>query len=457
MLTSKLILIIMDDSIIQGFSKYSKQQRINILIQKYNFEPDLAEWLGSFEAHDEKIRKIIGDLSENQVSSFHLPFSVAPNFVVNGKNLFFPLVTEESSVVAALANAAGFWAQRGGFHAEVLGTEKKGQVHFIWKGKPERLQSLFPEIREHLMNESDFLTAKMEERGGGIISLELKETNHILPNYFQLDAGFETCDAMGANFINSCLEQFWKSLQEYFRSSEKVSGGERDCEIIMAILSNYTPESRVRAWVECPVDKLLEGKSSEENRLFAEKFEQAIRISQADVSRAVTHNKGIFNGIDALAVATGNDFRAIEACGHAFAARSGQYSGLTDLQIQDGMFRFSIELALAVGVVGGVTAAHPLAKLAMKILKNPSASELMMYLAVAGLASNFGAVKALVTAGIQQGHMKMHLVNILNQLQVPEEKRAEIHLYFQDKTVSFSAVEEYWKKKMEENKNGRPA
>ncbi|HEX7583095.1 MAG TPA: hydroxymethylglutaryl-CoA reductase, partial [Prolixibacteraceae bacterium] len=394
---------------------------------------------------DEITRKIIDDLSENPISNFHLPFSIAPNFVVNGKNLFFPLVSEESSVVAALANTAGFWARRGGFHAEVLGTEKKGQVHFKWEGNPNKLQMLFPEIKEKLLAESAFLTAKMEDRGGGISWIELKVLPHIFPNYFQLDAGFETCDAMGANFINSCLEQFGKSLQEYFRTNEKVLDDEQDCEIIMAILSNYTPDSRIRAWVECPIAELLDGRSAEECELFARKFEQAIRISQADVSRAVTHNKGVFNGIDALAVATGNDFRAIEACGHAFAARSGQYRGLTDVQIQHGQFRFSIELALAVGVVGGVTAVHPLAKLAMKILDNPSAPELMMYLAVAGLASNFGAVKSLVSVGIQQGHMKMHLSNILNQLHIPEEKRDEIRNYFQDKTVSYPAVEEYWR------------
>ncbi|MDP2888620.1 MAG: hydroxymethylglutaryl-CoA reductase [Bacteroidota bacterium] len=435
----------MDNSIIQGFSKYTKQQRIDALIQKYGFDPDLADWLCSFEAPDETVSKIIADLSENPVSSFHLPFSIAPNFVVSGKNLFFPLVSEESSVVAALANAAGFWAKRGGFHAEVLGTEKKGQLHFKWNGNPEYLQSLFPEIKLTLLAESTFLTTKMEARGGGITEIELKSLPHILPNYYQLDAGFETCDAMGANFINSCLEQFGKSLQNFFMTSEKVSTGQRECEIIMAILSNYTPESRVRAWVECPVSDLLEGKSMEENNHFAQKFEQAIRISQADVSRAVTHNKGIFNGIDALAVATGNDFRAIETCGHAFAARNGHYSGLTDVQVQDGMFRFSIELALAVGVVGGVTAVHPLSKLAMRILDNPSAPELMMYLAVAGLASNFGAVKALVSVGIQQGHMKMHLSNILNQLNIPKERRTEIQNYFQDKTVSFSAVEKYWR------------
>ncbi len=435
----------MDDSILKGFSKYNKQKRIDALIQKYGFQEDLGIWLASFENSDGCIQKIIDDLSENPISSFHFPFSIAPNFVVNCKNLFFPLVSEESSVVAALGNAAGFWAKRGGFHAEVLGTEKKGQVHFSWKGNPEQLQLLFPEIQEKLLAESAFLTAKMEERGGGVPNIELKSLPDILQNYFQLDVSFETCNAMGANFINSCLEQFGKSLQYYFRSDEKFSGEEKDCEIIMAILSNYTPESRVYAWVECPVADLLDGKSAEECELFVRKFEQAIRISQADVSRAVTHNKGIFNGIDALAVATGNDFRAIEACGHAFASRNGQYSGLTDVLIQDGKFRFSIDLALAVGVIGGVTSVHPLAKLSMKILDNPSAKELMMYLAVAGLASNFGAVKALVSVGIQQGHMKMHLSNILNQLQIPEKSRAKIQKYFQDKTVSFSKVEAYWK------------
>lgn len=435
----------MDNSIIQGFSKYNKEQRIDALIKKYGFDTSLGTFLKSCEAGDESIQKIIDDLSENPISSFPFPFSVAPNFVVNGKNLFFPLVSEESSVVAALGNAAGFWAKRGGFHAEVLGTEKKGQVHFKWGGNAEQLQLLFPEIREKLIADCAPLTGKMEERGGGITGIELKTLPQILPHYFQLDVSFETCDAMGANFINSCLEQMSKSLQEYFRESKAISDCDRECEIVMAILSNYTPESRVRVWVECPVSELLEGKTEAECEAFAQRFEQAVRISQLDVSRAVTHNKGIFNGIDALAVATGNDFRAIEACGHAFASRNGQYSGLTDVQIQDGKFRFSIELALAVGVVGGVTAVHPMAKLAMKILDHPSAKELMIYLAVAGLASNFAAVRALVSVGIQKGHMKMHLSNIMNQLQIPEEKRAQIQAYFQDKTVSFSAVEEYWK------------
>ncbi len=437
--------ITMDDTIIRGFSKYSKEQRIESLVQKYKFDVNRSDWLHSFEVVDPETQKIIADLSENQVSNFHLPFSIAPNFVVNGKNMFFPLVSEESSVVAALANAAGYWASRDGFHAEVLGTEKKGQVHFQWKGKAEKLHILFPEIKERLMAESAYLMTNMVKRGGGISSLKLKDMHHVLPDYFQLDIGFQTCDAMGANFINSCLEQFGKSLQEFFITSERTSGEEKDCKIIMSILSNYTPDSRVRAWVECPVTSLLEGKSEEENRRFAHEFEQAIRISQFDMARAVTHNKGIFNGIDALALATGNDFRAIEACGHAFASRKGYYSGLTDVKITDSTFRFSIELAMAVGVVGGVTAVHPLAKLAMQLLGNPSASELMMDMAVAGLASNFAAVRALVSGGIQQGHMKMHLNNIMAYLNIPKERHPEIQHYFKDKIISYSAVDHYWK------------
>ncbi len=436
----------MDESIIQGFSKYNKNQRIDALIQKYGFDPDTIEALKSCQVQDETVQKIIDELSENPISGFPLPFSVAPNFIVNGKNLFFPLVSEESSVVAALGNAAGFWAKRGGFRAEVAGTAKKGQLHFKWCGNKEQLFLLFPEIREKLRYECAPLTAKMEERGGGISRIDLKYLPEILPNYYQIDATFETCDAMGANFINSCLEQFGKSLQDYFLKSRVISECDRGCEIIMAILSNYTPESRVRAWVECPVSELIDGKTPAECDAFARQFEQAVRISQHDISRAVTHNKGIFNGIDALAVATGNDFRAIEACGHAFASRNGQYAGLTDVQIQNGHFRFSIEIALAVGVVGGVTAVHPMARLAMKILDNPSAKELMMYLAVAGLASNFAAVRALVSKGIQHGHMKMHLSNIMNQLHIADENRSRIQEYFQDKTVSFSAVAEFWKR-----------
>lgn len=436
----------MDDSFISGFSKYTKAQRIEALVQRLGLEKELGLWLRCFESTDTEIQKIIEELSENTLTSYHLPFSIAPNFVINGQSLFLPLVSEESSVVAALSNAAGFWARRGGFHARVMGTEKKGQVHFTWKGQPARMQELFPQLKERLLLESRPLTAKMNARGGGITALEIKEMPHVLPHYYQLDASFETCDAMGANFINTCLEQFARSLQQYFSSGDKIREEEKEIKIIMSILSNYTPQSLVKAWAECPVATLLEGKSMEENQAFAQAFSQAIRISQADVSRAVTHNKGIFNGIDALALATGNDFRALEACAHAYASRKGQYGGLSDVSVDNDTFRFSIELPLAAGVVGGVTALHPLARLSMLMLNNPSAPELMMIMASAGLAANFAAVRALVSVGIQQGHMRMHLSNLLNQLKVPQAMRKDIERYFSDKPFSLSAVEEYVKK-----------
>ncbi|RKD91621.1 hydroxymethylglutaryl-CoA reductase [Mangrovibacterium diazotrophicum] len=434
-----------DNKPISGFSKLSKNQKTEWLIQQLGLATDTASFLADFESKSPEAQAVIADLSENHLSNFHFPFSVAPNFLVNGQYRVLPFVTEESSVVAALGKAAGFWAKRGGFHAEILGTEKKGQLHFSWKGDPEKIKAHFNEIEKRLRADAAPITQKMEKRGGGISTIELKYLPEILPDYYQLDVAFETRDAMGANFINSCLEQFGKSLKGWLSAQNDWSEAEQRAEIIMAILSNYVPDSRVRVWVECPVEELSETNDADAARNFAEKFVQAVHISRNDVSRAVTHNKGIFNGVDALALATGNDFRAIEAGGHAFAARKGEYAGLSEAKIEDGIFTFSMELSLAVGVVGGVTALHPMAKLAMQILEHPSAEELMQYLAIAGLASNWSAVRALVTTGIQQGHMKMHLSNILNTLGATDEQKAAAKLYFEKRDVSFSDVEQYLK------------
>lgn len=430
---------------IAGFSKLSKAQKVDWLIQQLNLDPHIASFFADFESKDLDAQAIIADLSENHLSNFHFPFSIAPNFLVNGNYRVFPFVTEESSVVAALGKAAGFWSKRGGFHAEILGTEKKGQLHFSWKGNPEKLTLHFDQLDKYLRKDAVSITQKMEKRGGGISSIELKYLPEILPDYYQLDVSFETRDAMGANFINSCLEQFGKSLNGWLANQKDWAEVEREAEIIMAILSNYVPDSRVLVWVECPVEQLSETNDTESAKRFAEKFVRAVHISRNDVSRAVTHNKGIFNGVDALALATGNDFRAIEAGGHAFAARNGKYSGLSEARIENGIFRFSMELSLAVGVVGGVTALHPMARVAMQILEQPSAAELMQYLAVAGLASNWSAVRALVTTGIQQGHMKMHLSNILNTLKATDEQKASAKLYFDKREVSFSEVEQFLK------------
>ena len=425
---------------ISGFSKLSKAQKIDWLTDQLDLDDSTIGFLSGFELNKKEWQSIITDLSENHISNFHLPFSVAPNFLVNGELKVFPLVTEESSVVAALSKAAGFWAKRGGFHAEILGTEKKGQLHFSWRGDPKKLQSAFPEIKQQLMKDVASFTQKMEQRGGGIRSVQLKYLPEILPDYYQLDVSFDTRDAMGANFINSCLEQFGKSLQVWIANQKSWTVEEKDCEIIMAILSNYVPDSLVKVWVECNVAQLSEKNDADEARQFADKFVRAVHVSRHDVSRAVTHNKGIFNGVDALALATGNDFRAIEAGGHAYAARNGVYSGLSEAEISGDRFVFSMEIPLTVGVVGGVTSLHPMAKLAMQILENPTAKELMQYLAIAGLASNWSAVRSLVTTGIQQGHMKMHLSNILNSFQATDEQKEAARLYFENRELSYAEV-----------------
>ena len=209
---------------------------------------------------------------------------------------------------------------------------------------------------------------------------------------------------MGANFINSCLEQFAKTLQEGAASYADFTDEEKAIEVVMSILSNYVPNCLVKAEVSCPVEA-LDGDTISPNE-FAEKMVRAVEIAKAEPYRAVTHNKGIMNGIDSVVLATGNDFRAVEAGVHAYAAKDGSYSSLTHASIEDGIFKFWIEVPLALGTVGGLTSLHPLVKLAMEILQNPTAKELMQVIAVAGLAQNFAAVRSLVTTGIQKGHMK---------------------------------------------------
>ncbi|MGI9527509.1 MAG: hydroxymethylglutaryl-CoA reductase, partial [Weeksellaceae bacterium] len=241
------------------------------------------------------------------------------------------------------------------------------------------------------------------------------------------------------NFINSCLEQFAKTLENEMTSAESFNQEEKDSlRIIMSILSNYTPENMVRAEVKCPVSAL--GEEGIEAQEFADKFMQAVRIAEVEPYRAATHNKGIMNGVDAVVIATGNDFRAVEAAAHTHASQGGSYGSLTHCEVKNDEFRFWIDLPIALGTVGGLTSLHPLVRFALDILGKPNAHELMGIVAVAGLAQNFAALRSLTTTGIQKGHMKMHLYNILNQLGATDKERDYFTIYFRDKTVSHHAV-----------------
>lgn len=436
----------MDKKKVSGFSKLSKIDKIKWLAQNFLYTnpidvvTDFAEyWHDNIEE-----QKIFDGFSENTISNFHLPFGVAPNFLIDGKAYAIPMVTEESSVVAAAANAAKFWHDKGGFKTVINNSVKIGQVHFTYPGEKEKLTSFFPELKYKLIEGVKDITANMEKRGGGVLNIELLDFSDKEKDLFQLKCSFETVDSMGANFINSCLEEFGSILINEIQQSTKFSLKEKDVKVIMCILSNLTPDCTVTASVSCPVEDLGYFQNGlMKPQEFAEKFCQAVRIAEVDSYRATTHNKGIMNGIDAVILATGNDFRAVEACAHAYASISGQYKSLSHAEIKNGIFTFSLTIPLALGTVGGLTGLHPLAKKSMEIMGKPSAHQLMSIVACVGLAQNFGAVRALTTSGIQAGHMKMHLNNILSQYHATEQEMEKAIAYFKDKVISVSSVRDF--------------
>ena len=427
----------------KGFSKLLKEEKLKLIANYFENPGEVVSLLKSYWHSDSKQQQLFDEFSENTITNFFIPYGISPNVTINGKDYIVPMVIEESSVVAAASAAAKFWGERGGFHAEVIDVRKVGQVHFGWSGDKEKLFALFPEIEKRLLADTDTMTEKMRKRGGGILGMRLIDYSAQIPDYYQIRVEFGTGDAMGANFINSVLEQFGHSLQDFFAERNDLSEDLRKVEIIMTILSNNTPDCRVKVWVECPVNQLDGIDEHLSGAEYAKKFKKAVDIAHIDTDRATTHNKGIYNGIDAVVIATGNDFRAVEAAGHTFASRNGHYESLSSVTIENGIFHFELEVPMALGTIGGLTSLHPLAKKTLELLGNPTAKELMMIAATMGLANNFSAVRSLTTKGIQAGHMKMHLNNILNQLNASEEDKKRAREYFKDKTVSYAAVEQF--------------
>ncbi|NNC70966.1 MAG: hydroxymethylglutaryl-CoA reductase, partial [Flavobacteriaceae bacterium] len=289
---------------IAGFSKLTKKEKIDWLAKAFFTNPGEAKkTLKNYWNDDEQLQQLHDEFIENTVSNFYLPYGVAPNFIINDKEYVIPMAVEESSVVAAASLVAKFWSKRGGFRTEVITTKKSGQVHFTYQGKYSDLKEYFVTKKEQLLEATNTITKNMRKRGGGILDIELRNKTQSLQNYYQLFVTFETKDSMGANFINSCLEAIAKEFEK------------EGIDIVMSILSNYIPECLVKAQVSCKIHEL--GDDAEE---FVKKFYQAVQIAEVEPYRAVTHNKGIMNGIDAVILATGNDFRAVEAGAHAFAS-----------------------------------------------------------------------------------------------------------------------------------------
>ena len=399
-----------------GFSKLSKRGKLKWIVNNFFKDPEhVMKELSSYWFKDENDQKIIDGLSENTISNFVLPYSVAPNFVINDIEYAIPMV---------------------------ISTIREGCIYFMWPGDFKQLTLHLSDLDAKIRLASADITANMETRGGGILKIEFIDMNDEEPGFKKLNIQFDTCNSMGANFINSVLENAAIVLKQWFEFHKLQAEGQDNFEIIMSILTNYTPQCLVEAYVECPIDQLTDI-SGLDPVSFADRFYKAVRIANVDVSRATTHNKGIFNGIDAVVIATGNDYRAIEACGHAYAAKSGQYRSLSNCTLDNGIFKFSITVPLALGTVGGLTTLHPMAKRSLELLGNPSAKELMMIVAATGLAQNFGAVRSLVTTGIQKGHMRMHLQNMLWQMKVTPEENLAVNDHFADKTISYAGVRDY--------------
>ena len=334
---------------------------------------------------------------ENVIGRFALPMGVAANFLINGREYLIPLVIEEPSVVAACSYAAKLFRAGGGFVATSDESIMIGQAQLLDIPDIEAAVASINSHREALLKRANETAVSIVARGGGATDIETRIfENTPVGAMLVVHLHFDTRDAMGANAINTALEHIAPMLED-------ISGGRAN----LRILSNLSDKRMARAAAIVPVDALATADLSGES--VAEAIVEASVLAEIDPYRAATHNKGIMNGIDALMLATGNDWRAVEAGAHAYAARTGQYSSLTKWRKDErGNLTGQIELPLALGIVGGATRVHRGAKAALKILGVESARELAQVAAAVGLAQNFAALRALATEGIQRGHMRMH-------------------------------------------------
>ena len=375
-----------------GFSKKSYQERLELLKAQALLSPERQESL----EQDEQISVTVADqLSENVVGTFSLPYSLVPEVLVNGQEYTVPYVTEEPSVVAAASYASKIIKRAGGFTAQVHERQMIGQVALYQVANPDLAQVQIASKKAELLELANQAYPSIVKRGGGARDLhveQIKGETDFLVVYLHVD----TQEAMGANMLNTMLEALKPVLEE-------LSQGQS----LMGILSNYATDSLVTA--SCRIAFRYLSRQKDQGREFAEKIALASQFAQADPYRATTHNKGIFNGIDAILIATGNDWRAIEAGAHTFASRDGHYQGLSSwrLDLETEELVGEMTLPMPVATKGGSIGLNPRVALSHELLGNPSAKELAQIIVSIGLAQNFAALKALVSTGIQQGHMKL--------------------------------------------------
>jgi hydroxymethylglutaryl-CoA reductase len=331
---------------------------------------------------------------ENCVGVFGLPIGLGLNFLINDQEYVVPMVVEEPSIVAAVSNMARTVRQGGGFRAEADESVMIGQVQILGAPEPEKAVAALQAAKTRILDQANAVHPNMKRRGGGARDIEVRVFEDPYPMivlHLLVDCG----EAMGANAINAMAEGVAELVEE-------LTGG----RVNLRILSNLADRRCARAW--CKIPEIHLGGNGFKGPEVAEGIVQAYRFAAVDPYRAATHNKGIMNGVDAVAIATGNDWRSVEAGAHAFAARDGRYTSLTKWWREDGHLHGFIELPMAVGVVGGSTNVHPTIGVLRKILGIGSAGELGMVMAAVGLSQNMGALRALSTEGINRGHMTLH-------------------------------------------------
>lgn len=393
------------NELFQGFSKLSREERFKRLLALGALQEEDIAFLKNGGVKD---LNLADKLIENVIGYFQLPLGVATNFNINGRDYVIPMAVEETSIIAALSKSAKWIRQTGEIKAWVEGDNILGQIQLAKVKDFAKFTTIFDENRLFLIEKANKdVAANMVKRGGGVNDLKLR--------HFQREDGHDmavihlsmnSCDAMGANIINQVLEYLKKPIEELT--------GE---EVTMCILSNLNDQKLTTAQVIIrDIDPIL-GQKLQEASLFAE----------IDPYRASTHNKGVMNGIDPVLIATGNDWRAVEAGVHAYATREGRYQAISRWRYQDGILTGQLTAPIIVGTIGGVTALHPTAKMCLRMLNINSANELSGVIAAVGLVQNLGAIKALCTDGIIQGHMKLHIDNLLlaagaNENEMPELK-----------------------------------
>ena len=412
-----------------GFSKKSYHERLELLRAQALLSPEKQTSL----EQDEQISLAVADqLSENVVGTFSLPYSIIPELLVNGQDHTVPYVTEEPSVVAAASYASKIIKRAGGFTAQVHERQMIGQVALYQVADPEQAQEKIVSKKAELLELANQAYPSIVKRGGGARDLhveQLKSEIDFLVVYLHVD----TQEAMGANMLNTMLEALKPILEE-------LSQGQS----LMGILSNYATDSLVTA--SCRIAFRYLSRQKDQGREIAEKIALASQFAQADPYRATTHNKGIFNGIDAILIATGNDWRAIEAGAHAFASRDGRYQGLSQwtLDMEREELVGEMTLPMPVATKGGSIGLNPRVALSHELLGNPSAKELAQIIVSIGLAQNFAALKALVSTGIQQGHMKLQAKSLALLAGANESEVAPLveHL-IADKTFNLETAQRY--------------